>query len=207
MPRLLVIAGSDSSAGAGLQADLKTAQRFGVYAQTAVTAVTVQDTGGVHAMMALPPEIVSSQIRAALNDIGADIVKIGMLANAAIGRRRGGRPADGNKHPGLVLDPVLVSTSGTPLLEPAGIEILKSHLLPVAALVTAGCNFPECEIAGGHPALRRTMPGSSEAAGAFASAGCGKASGAVQGAGMDRRGCHGARCPHPGRTRMCVNRK
>jgi hydroxymethylpyrimidine/phosphomethylpyrimidine kinase len=141
MPRLLVIAGSDSSAGAGLQADLKTAQHFGVYAQTAVTAVTVQDTGGVHATMALPPEIVSNQIRAALDDIGADAIKIGMLANAAIAAA----VADalmGTIIP-LVLDPVLVSSSGTSLLEPAGVEILKSRLMPRASLVTP--NFPECE--------------------------------------------------------------
>jgi len=129
MPRLLVIAGSDSSAGAGLQADLKTAQHFGVYAQTAVTAVTVQDAS------------VSGQIRAALDDIGADAIKIGMLANAAIAAA----VADalmGTTIP-LVLDPVLVSSNGTPLLEPAGIEVLKSRLLPRAALVTP--NFPECE--------------------------------------------------------------
>jgi hydroxymethylpyrimidine/phosphomethylpyrimidine kinase len=141
MPRLLVIAGSDSSAGAGLQADLKTAQHFGVYAQTAITAITIQDTSGVHATMALPPEIVSGQIRAALDDIGADAVKIGMLANAAIAAA----VADalvGTKIP-LVLDPVLVSSSGTLLLEPAGIEILKERLLPRASLVTP--NFPECE--------------------------------------------------------------
>src|SRR5690242_4817065 len=82
--RLLIIAGSDSSGGAGLQADLKTAQRYGVYAQTAVTAVTVQNTLGVTAIQAMAPEIVQGQIRAALEDIGADAIKIGMLANAGI---------------------------------------------------------------------------------------------------------------------------
>jgi hydroxymethylpyrimidine/phosphomethylpyrimidine kinase len=139
--RLLIIAGSDSSAGAGLQADLKTAQFFGVYAQTTVTAVTVQDTGGVHATVAMPPEIVRGQIRAALDDIGADAIKIGMLANAAIAAA----VADaltGTDIP-LVLDPVLVSSSGTPLLDAAGIEILKSRLLSRATLVTP--NLPECE--------------------------------------------------------------
>src|SRR5271168_2143454 len=83
-PRLLVIGGSDSSAGAGLQADLKTAQAFGVYAQTVVTAVTAQDTRGVHAVQMMPPELVRAQIEAALNDIGADAIKIGMLGNAGV---------------------------------------------------------------------------------------------------------------------------
>jgi len=139
--RLLVIAGSDSSAGAGLQADLKTAQFFGVYAQTAVTAVTVQDTSGVHATVAMPPEIVRDQIRAALDDIGADAIKIGMLANAAIAACVA-EALLGTDIP-LVLDPVLVSSSGMPLLDRAGIEILKSRLMPRAALVTP--NLPECE--------------------------------------------------------------
>jgi len=139
--RLLVIAGSDSSAGAGLQADLKTAQHFGVYAQTAVTAVTVQDTNGVYAVMAMPPKFVRGQIRAALDDIGADAIKIGMLANAAIAAAVAEALAGTNLP--LVLDPVLLSSSGTALLESAGIEILKSRLLPRATLVTP--NLPECE--------------------------------------------------------------
>jgi hydroxymethylpyrimidine/phosphomethylpyrimidine kinase len=84
MPRLLVIAGSDSSAGAGLQADLKTAQQFGVYAQTVVTAVTAQDTVGVRCVHPVPPDIVRAQIEAALGDIGADAIKIGMLGNGAV---------------------------------------------------------------------------------------------------------------------------
>ena len=141
MPRLLVIAGSDSSAGAGLQADLKTAQRFGVYAQTAVTAVTVQNTLGVTAIQVMSPDIVRGQIRAALEDIGADAIKIGMLANADIA----GIVADAVMESDLplVLDPVLVSTSGSLLLEPAALEIIKHRLLPRAALVTP--NLPESE--------------------------------------------------------------
>ncbi len=139
MPRLLVIAGSDSSAGAGLQADLKTAQRFGVYAQTAVTAVTVQNTMGVTAIQAMTPEIVRGQIRAALEDIGADAIKIGMLANAGIAAI----VADALNETAIpvVLDPVLVSTSGSLLLEPEALEILKHRLLPRAAVVTP--NLPE----------------------------------------------------------------
>ena len=140
--RLLVIAGSDSSAGAGLQADLKTAQRFGVYAQTAVTAVTAQDTEAVSAIEAMPPDMVRAQIEAALNDIGADAVKIGMLANGAIALAAA-EALSGTKVP-VVLDPVLISSSGRALLDHAGIEILKSHLLPRADLVTP--NLDECEV-------------------------------------------------------------
>jgi hydroxymethylpyrimidine/phosphomethylpyrimidine kinase len=140
--RLLVIAGSDSSAGAGLQADLKTAQRFGLYAQTAVTAVTAQDTEGVHAVEAMSPALVLAQIKAALNDIGADAIKIGMLANAGVARAVA-EALSQTKLP-IVLDPVLVSSGGQRLLDPAGIEILKSHILLRATLVTP--NFDECEV-------------------------------------------------------------
>ncbi|HYS46203.1 MAG TPA: bifunctional hydroxymethylpyrimidine kinase/phosphomethylpyrimidine kinase, partial [Rhizomicrobium sp.] len=84
VPRILVIAGSDSSGGAGIQADLKTAQAFGVYAQTAITAVTVQDTHKVHSVNPVSADIVAAQIAAALNDIGADAIKIGMLGNGEI---------------------------------------------------------------------------------------------------------------------------
>mgnify|MGYP000856160282 FL=1 len=141
VPRLLVIAGSDSSAGAGLQADLKTAQRFGVYAQTAVTAVTVQNTRGVTAIQAMLPEIVRGQIRAALDDIGADAIKVGMLANAQIACVVADALMETDLP--LVLDPVLVSTSGSLLLEPAALKILKYRLLPRATLVTP--NLPESE--------------------------------------------------------------
>jgi hydroxymethylpyrimidine/phosphomethylpyrimidine kinase len=140
--RLLVIAGSDSSAGAGIQADLKTAQGFGVYAQTAVTAVTVQDSEGVHAVYPMPPEIVRAQIEAALNDIGADAIKIGMLGNARIASA----VADALKDVTLplVLDPVMLSSSGTSLLDEQGIAVLRSHLIPRATLVTP--NLPEAEV-------------------------------------------------------------
>ncbi len=137
--RLLIIAGSDSSAGAGLQADIKTALRFGVYAQTAVTAVTVQNTTGVTAIQTMSPDIVRGQIRAALQDIGADAIKIGMLANADIAAAVADALMETDIP--LVLDPVLVSTSGSILLEPAALEILKHRLLPRAALVTP--NLPE----------------------------------------------------------------
>jgi hydroxymethylpyrimidine/phosphomethylpyrimidine kinase len=138
----LIIAGSDSSAGAGLQADLKTAQRFGIYAQTVVTAVTAQDTESVHAVEAMPTAMVRAQIGAALSDIGADVIKIGMLANADVARAVA--ESIGEIRVPVVLDPVLVSSSGRALLDRAGIEILKSHLLLRANLVTP--NLDECEV-------------------------------------------------------------
>ncbi len=147
MHRLLVIAGSDSSAGAGIQADLKTAQAFGVYAQTAVTAVTVQDTNGVYGVETISPSAVKRQIEVALGDIGADAIKIGMLGGSPIAVA----VADAleNVVLPLVLDPVLVSSSGRPLLDDGGIGILKSRLLPHALLVTP--NWPECEVLTGIP--------------------------------------------------------
>jgi hydroxymethylpyrimidine/phosphomethylpyrimidine kinase len=142
MHRLLVIAGSDSSAGAGIQADLKTAQAFGVYAQTVITAVTAQDTKGVHAIQPMPPSMVRQQIQAALGDIGADAIKIGMLADGAIANA----VADAleNTFLPLVLDPVLVSSSGRMLLDADGVEALKSRLLLRTFLITP--NWPECEV-------------------------------------------------------------
>jgi hydroxymethylpyrimidine/phosphomethylpyrimidine kinase len=139
--RLLVIAGSDSSGGAGIQADLKTAQAFGVYAQTAITAVTVQDTGGVHSVNPVAPEIVAAQITAALNDIGADVIKIGMLGNGAI-TAAVADALEGSDIP-LVLDTVILSSSGAPLLDEAGIAILRKRLIRRSALVTP--NLPETE--------------------------------------------------------------
>ena len=140
-PRLLVIAGSDSSGGAGIQADLKTAQAFGVYAQTAITAITVQNTKGVSQVHPLPAPLVRAQIEAALNDIGADAIKIGMLGNGEIAAAVADI-LDGSSIP-LVLDTVLISSSGAQLLDEDGIAVLKNRLSRRAALVTP--NLPETE--------------------------------------------------------------
>jgi hydroxymethylpyrimidine/phosphomethylpyrimidine kinase len=140
--RLLVIAGSDSSAGAGLQADLKTAQVFHIYAQTVVTAVTVQNTEGVRDVHAVPPAIVAGQIAAALGDIGADAIKIGMLGNGGIAQAVADALTQTDQP--LVLDPVLRATSGAALLDETGLNILKTRLLPRALLLTP--NLPETEI-------------------------------------------------------------
>ena len=142
--RLLAIAGSDSSGGAGIQADIKTATALGAYAMTAITAVTAQDTTGVHAVQLMPPDLVIAQIRACLDDIGADAIKIGMLGSGEIAAavvetlraHAAGVP--------IVLDPVLASTSGTPLLDETGVKILREYLIPLSALVTP--NIPEAEL-------------------------------------------------------------
>lgn len=141
VPRLLTIAGSDSSGGAGIQADIKTASALGAYAMTAITAVTVQDTLGVHAICPIPADIVRAQIRACLDDIGVDAIKIGMLGSAdvaiAVAELLNARAASIP----IVLDPVLASSSGTALLDEEGVQILRTRLMPLAALVTP--NIPE----------------------------------------------------------------
>ncbi len=135
-PVALSIAGSDCSAGAGLQADLKTFSALGVYGATAVTAVTVQNTKGVTAVHLIPPDIVFAQIDAVFSDLSIQAVKTGMLGGAegaiavaeALQRWAGGIP--------IVVDPVMVSTSGCRLLDKAGEAALRARLLPLAALLT-----------------------------------------------------------------------
>jgi hydroxymethylpyrimidine/phosphomethylpyrimidine kinase len=141
--RLLIIAGSDSSGGAGIQADIKTACAFGVYAMTAVTAVTVQDTKGVRAIHPVPTAIIRDQIVTALSDIGADAIKIGMLGSAAVVKAVADVLEKKARNIPIVLDPVMVSTSGKRLLAANAIDALKSGLLPLATLVTP--NIPEAQ--------------------------------------------------------------
>jgi hydroxymethylpyrimidine/phosphomethylpyrimidine kinase len=135
MRTALTIAGSDSSAGAGIQADLKTFAAHGVYGTTAITAVTAQNTMGVTAVAPLDPAIVVAQIDAVVSDLGADAVKIGMLANAAIARAVGGAILRLRLAP-VVLDPVLVAKGGDRLVDDDGLEVVRSVLLPLAAVVT-----------------------------------------------------------------------
>jgi hydroxymethylpyrimidine/phosphomethylpyrimidine kinase len=139
---LLIIGGSDSSGGAGIQADIKTATALGVYSMTAITAVTAQDTAGVHAIELMPPALVRAQMLACFEDIGADIVKIGMLGSAEIALT----VIDVLREylPQVVLDTVLMSSSGTPLLDSAGIDVLKKELIPFSTLVTP--NIPEIQV-------------------------------------------------------------
>jgi len=139
--RVLVIAGSDSSGGAGLQADIKTCMAFGCYAMTAVTAVTVQDTRGVKAIHPVPPAIVAAQIDACLSDIGADAIKIGMLGSRKLIETVAHVLKKKARRIPIVLDPVIASTSGKRFLDSVAVAVLKKNLLPLVTLVTP--NIPE----------------------------------------------------------------
>jgi hydroxymethylpyrimidine/phosphomethylpyrimidine kinase len=147
MKRLLIIAGSDSGGGAGIQADIKTASAFGVFAMTAVTAVTAQNTRRVKSVHLVPPAIVAEQIAATLSDIGADAIKIGMLGNAAIVKAVAGALRKHAKKIPIVLDPVMISTSGHALLAKDAVAALKKELFPLATLVTP--NIPEAKTLAG----------------------------------------------------------
>src|SRR5258708_1198463 len=142
IPRALTIAGSDSSAGAGIQADLKTFAAFDVYGLSAITAITAQNTQGVRAATTLAPTLVEAQIDAVLEDIGADAAKTGMLSSveiieivAACVQRWQLR---------LVVDPVMVAKGGDRLLDLDAVATLRNTLLPLAMVVTP--NLPEAEV-------------------------------------------------------------
>lgn len=148
-PRILIIAGSDSGGGAGIQADIKTCAAFGVYSATAITAVTAQNTLGVQAVEALSPAMVTAQIKSVLTDIGADVVKIGMLANREIIDAVADALEEHAPDISIVLDPVMVATSGDKLLDDDAIEALKTRLIPMAEVITP--NVPEAAALTGLP--------------------------------------------------------
>src|SRR5919202_4307935 len=130
-PTALTIAGSDSGAGAGIQADLKTFAAHGVYGTSAITAVTAQNTLGVTAWQALPADLVTAQIEAIVGDIGAHAVKVGMLANAAIVEAVAAA-IEALELPQVIVDPVMIAKGGDRLLEEEGIEMMRAELLPKA---------------------------------------------------------------------------
>lgn len=140
-PVVLSIAGSDSSGGAGIQADLKTFSALGVYGATAITAITAQNTQGVHSQLAIDPQMVYEQIVAVIDDLHPSYIKIGMLSNADIVRVVAGA-LSGYSIP-VILDPVIVSSTGHRLLSIEAQEVVKSQLLPLSTLVTP--NIPEME--------------------------------------------------------------
>ena len=146
MRTALTIAGSDSSGGAGIQADLKTFAAFGVYGASAVTAITAQSTTGIEASLALEADLVTAQIEAVAGDLTIHATKIGMLANAAIVEAVAAAIAELDL-PLVVLDPVLVSSSGERLLDDDGVRALCAELLPRARVVTP--NIPEAEALSG----------------------------------------------------------
>ena len=146
--RVLSIAGSDSGGGAGIQADLKTFAALGCYGMTALTALTAQNTLGVRAIHAVPLEMLDAQIDAVVEDIGVDAVKIGMLHSAATVQAVAAA-IDRHRLACVVLDPVMVATSGATLIDREAIETLVTHLFPRAALVTP--NLDEAVLLVGRP--------------------------------------------------------
>ncbi len=141
-PRVLTVAGSDSGGGAGIQADLKTMLALGVHGMSAICAVTAQNSVGVHGAWELPPEAVRAQLDAVLSDIGVQAVKTGMLGSAAIIATVAESLAEVVAP--LVVDPVMVSKHGDPLLERHAIADVKEQIVPLATVVTP--NLPEVEV-------------------------------------------------------------
>jgi hydroxymethylpyrimidine/phosphomethylpyrimidine kinase len=145
--KALTIAGSDSGGGAGIQADLKTFAAFGVYGSSAITAITAQNTHQVRAIHAVPPQIVAEQIEAVLADIGADVIKTGMLVNGPIVQTVS-EVLRGYSEIPLVVDPVMLAKSRDALLAKEAIDTLRDQLFPLARIVTP--NIPEAEVLVGH---------------------------------------------------------
>jgi hydroxymethylpyrimidine/phosphomethylpyrimidine kinase len=141
--RVLIIAGSDSGGGAGIQGDIKTVTALGGYAATAITALTAQNTQGVFGIHDVPDEFIRQQITLVLDDIGADAFKTGMLHKASIIYTVASTLAAHTASIPLVLDPVMFAKGGAALLEPSAIATLKAELLPLATLITP--NIPEAE--------------------------------------------------------------
>ena len=148
-PRILSIAGSDSGGGAGIQADIKTITMLGGYAMTAITAITAQNSRGVQGITPLGGDFVVEQIDSCLTDFGADAIKIGMLHDAGIIAEVAKGLATLPEAQGvpLILDPVMVATSGARLLREDAVEIMRERLFPLATLLTP--NLPELEILAG----------------------------------------------------------
>lgn len=146
MKTALTIAGSDSSGGAGIQADIKTMTANGVYAMSAVTALTAQNTTGVEAISEVTPLLLRQQLDAVFEDIFPDAVKIGMVSSAALIDVIAGR-LSAYRAKNIVVDPVMVATSGARLINSSAVETLTHRLLPLAAVVTP--NIPEAEVLSG----------------------------------------------------------
>ncbi len=157
MKTVLTVAGSDCSGGAGIQADLKTIGAFGLYGMSVITAITVQNTMGVRRVQPVEPDLVGEQLQAVLEDIVPDAIKIGMVVSKeniwALVHVMEEYRANGKPLPFIVLDPVLVSTSGRVLLEPEAETVLKEELFPMVDLITP--NLPEAEQLCGHPSERK----------------------------------------------------
>lgn len=146
MKKVLTIAGSDCSGGAGIQADLKTMLANGVYGMSAVTALTAQNTMGVEGVLETPPDFLEKQLACVFTDIFPDAVKIGMVSSEKLIRAIG-KALVGYGAKNIVVDPVMVSTSGSRLMEEGAVQALSETLIPIAAVVTP--NIPEAEALSG----------------------------------------------------------
>jgi len=151
--RVLIVAGSDSGGGAGIQADIKTVTVLDAFAATAVTALTAQNTEGVFGVLPISPDFIRRQMEVVLEDIGADAIKTGMLHDAAVIETVAAVLAERAAAVPLVLDPVMVAKGGAPLIEPGAIDALKRLLVARAAVLTP--NLPEAEILAGRSIATR----------------------------------------------------
>ncbi len=151
-PRILIIAGSDSGGGAGIQADIKTVTMMGGHAMTAITAITAQNTMGVTGVHPIPADMVIAQIAACVSDIGVDAIKIGMIGSAETTRAVADYLAQLTARVPIVFDPVMVATSGAALADAETIGAF-DQLMKIASLTTP--NLPELEALGGHEELQR----------------------------------------------------
>ena len=142
--RVLIIAGSDSGGGAGIQADIKAVTALGGYAMTAITAITAQDTRGVHGVWPVALDAVAQQMRVTLADIGADCIKTGMLGSAALVELVAEVLDEAARTVPRVIDPVMVATSGDQLVDARAVDAVSALLVPGAALLTP--NAPEAEV-------------------------------------------------------------
>ena len=140
--RVLILAGSDSGGGAGIQADIKAVTMLGGFAATAITAVTIQNTLGVHGVYPLPIDVIEAQAKAVLDDIGADALKTGMLGSVEVVEAVAGLIDYADNVP-TVVDPVMIAKGGSPLLEDRAVEAVRRLMVPRAALLTP--NAPEAE--------------------------------------------------------------
>ena len=148
MRTALTIAGSDSSGGAGIQADIKTMIANGVYAMSAITALTAQNTTGVTGIMEVTPEFLEEQLDNIFTDIRPDAVKIGMVSSGSLIRAIAGKLTQYQAE-NIVVDPVMVATSGAKLISDEAVQALKEYLLPMASVLTP--NVPEAEVLAGIP--------------------------------------------------------
>jgi hydroxymethylpyrimidine/phosphomethylpyrimidine kinase len=151
--RVLIVAGSDSGGGAGVQADIKTVTALGGYALTAITALTAQDTNGVQAIQPVPPDFVALQMRMGLQDIGADCIKLGMLHRTEVVQAVADTLEQYAKGIPVVVDPVMLAKGGQALLTEDAVRILVERIIPRATLLTP--NAPEAEALTGLPVVDR----------------------------------------------------